>query len=237
MLTNHNIIYLFRRRVAHLLRGYPSLRNFGGTTVSDINPEMIAIIFGGISGLTGIITLAWKKFLKPIVNLCKNQDFFKESVESIKKELCTNGGSSLKDAIIDIKETVNIIDARQKVIVQRTKAALHYSSMALFETDKEGRLIWSNANLIELTKKSSNGWKSNASYMIEGFDWISLFKEDEREDVLSEFKSCLSMNRRFIKETELINGVKVRLLGYPYKLTEAEHGGFLVSITETETEV
>jgi hypothetical protein len=73
--------------------------------------------------------------------------------------------------------------------------------------------------------------------MIEGFDWISLFKEDEREDVLSEFKSCLSMNRRFIKETELINGVKVRLLGYPYKLTEAEHGGFLVSITETETEV
>ena len=59
-----------------------------------------------------------------------------------------------------------------------------------------------------------------------------LIKEEDREAVLSEFKSCLTMNRRFIKETELINGVKVRLLGYPYKITDAEHGGFLVSITE-----
>ena len=193
---------------------------------------MIAIIFGGISGLTGIITLAWKKFLKPIVNLCKSQDFFKESVESIKKELCTNGGSSLKDAIIDIKETVNIIDARQKVIVQRTKAALHYSSMALFETDKEGRMTWANANLLELTKTTTNTWNPKASYMIEGFDWISIIEEEYREDVLAEFKSCLKMNRRFIRDTKLIDGKKVQLLGYPYKISDAEHGGFLISITE-----
>lgn len=202
----------------------------------DINPEIIAIIFGGISGVTGLCTIAWKKFLKPIVRLCKNQDVFLESVNDIKKELTTNGGSSLKDAIISMRESCARIEERQKVIIQRTKAALHYSSMALFETDKEGRLNWSNANLIELTKKSTNSWKGNASYMIEGFDWISLFKEEDREDILAEFKSCLSMNRRFIKETELTNGVRVRLLGYPYKITESEHGGFLVSITE-ENEV
>ena len=68
--------------------------------------------------------------------------------------------------------------------------------------------------------------------MIEGFDWINLFNEDDREDVLSEFKSCLSMNRRFSKVTKLTNGTIVRLLGYPYKITESEHGGFLISITE-----
>lgn len=197
--------------------------------MTEINPEILALIFGGISGATGLITLAWKKFIKPIIKLCKSQDFFKESVESIKKELSTNGGSSLKDAIIDMKETVNRIDERQKVIVQRTKAALHYSNMALFETDAEGRLVWSNANLCELTKKITNS-------MIEGFDWINLFEEDEREDVLAEFKSCLSMNRRFSKVTRLTDGTDVRLLGYPYKITESEHGGFLVSITQ-ENEV
>ena len=94
-------------------------------------------------------------------------------------------------------------------------------------TDKEGRLTWSNANLIELTKRSTN----NSNYMLEGFDWISLFKEEDREDVLVEFKSCLSMNRRFIKETTFNSGMKVRLLGYPYKINDTEHGGFLVSIT------
>ena len=161
----------------------------------------------------------------------QNQDFFVESVEEIKKELTTNGGGSLKDAIIGMRQSCERIENRQRVIIQRTKAALHYSSTALFETDKEGRLIWSNVNLIDLSKRS-NTWSKDANYMVEGFDWISLFKEADREGVLSEFKSCLAMNRRFIKETELINGVKVRLLGYPYKITDTEHGGFLVSITE-----
>ena len=168
----------------------------------EFNAELITIVAGGIGGLTGLLTIFWKKFLKPIVKLCKNQDFFVESVEEIRKELQTNGGGSLKDSIIAMKESCARIEDRQKVIIQRTKAALHYSSMALFETDKEVRLIWSNANLVELTKKSTS------AYMIEGYDWISLFKEEDREDVLAEFKSCLAMNRRFIKETELINGVK-----------------------------
>jgi len=197
----------------------------------DMNPEILAIIVSGIGGATGLLTIMYKKFIKPIVKLCQNQDFFVESVAEIKKELSTNGGSSLKDAIIGMRESCERIENRQRVIIQRTKAALHYSSTALFETDKEGRLIWSNVNLIDLTKRS-NTWSKDANYMVEGFDWISLFKEEDRESVLSEFKSCLSMNRRFIKETELINGVKVRLLGYPYKITDAEHGGFLVSITE-----
>lgn len=196
-----------------------------------MNPEILAIIVSGIGGATGLLTLAYKKFIKPIVKLCKNQDFFVESVEEIKKELTTNGGSSLKDAVVCMRESCKRIENRQRVIIQRTKAALHYSSTALFETDQEGRLIWSNVNLIDLTKRS-NTFSKDANYMVEGFDWISLFKEDDREGVLSEFKSCLTMNRRFIKETELINGVKVRLLGYPYKITDTEHGGFLVSITE-----
>lgn len=200
-------------------------------TRSVIDNQTITILVSAIGGAGGLLAIFWKKFLKPIVNLCKNQDFFVESVAEIKKELTTNGGGSLKDAIIAMRESCDRIENRQRVIIQRTKAALHYSSTALFETDKEGRLIWSNVNLIDLTKRS-NTWSKDANYMVEGFDWISLFKEEDRELVLSEFKSCLAMNRRFIKETELINGVKVRLLGYPYKITDTEHGGFLVSITE-----
>tara|TARA_R100001463_G_C3475793_1_gene216390 strand:- start:11 stop:601 length:591 start_codon:yes stop_codon:yes gene_type:complete len=192
--------------------------------VNEINPEIIALIFGGISGITGLCTLAWKKFLKPIVKLCKNQDFFVESITEIRKELHTNGGSSLKDAIISMGESCARIENRQKVIIQRTKAALHYSNMALFETDESGRLIWSNANLCELTKDIVTS--------VEGFDWINLFTEDEREEVLSEFESCLQMNRRFSKVTKMQNGKTVRLLGYPYRISDSEHGGFLISITQ-----
>lgn len=189
-----------------------------------MNPEIIALVFGGISGITGICTLIWKKFLKPIVKLCKNQDFFLESVNDIRKELTTNGGSSLKDAIISMRESCGRIENRQKVIIQRTKAALHYSNVALFETDETGRLVWSNANLCDLTKDIVNS--------LEGFDWINLFKEEEREEVLGEFESCLSMNRRFSKVTQMQNGKTIRLLGYPYRISDLEHGGFLISITQ-----
>ena len=196
--------------------------------MNEINPEIIALICGGISGITGIITIIWKKFLKPIVKLCKNQDFFVASVEEIRKELQTNGGSSLKDAIIDMKDTVHRIDRRQKIIEQRTKAALHYSNEALFETDIAGRLVWSNAHFCRYVRDNPND--------VSGFDWLATIKEDERDELLKEFLSCIKMNRKFSKVTETQDGKEIRMLGYPYKITDVEHGGFLVSIIPKEEE-
>jgi hypothetical protein len=192
--------------------------------VLDIHPELLAIILGSLGGLGTVFTLFWKKVVSPLVKLCKNQDFFVESVQEIRKELKTNGGNSIKDAIINLRDTCQRIENRQRVIVQRTKAALHYSNVPLFETDETGRLVWSNANLCEITKNIVNS--------LEGFDWINLFKEEEREEVMNEFQSCLKMNRRFSKDAELQNGTQVRLLGYPYRISDQEHGGFLISLTE-----
>ena len=191
-------------------------------------PEMITIIISSLTGIFGFLTLAWQKFIKPIIKLCKNQEFFKESVEEIKKELTTNGGSSLKDAIIDMKDTVHRIDRRQKIIEQRTKAALHYSNEALFETDMAGRLIWNNTNFCKYVKDNPSN--------ITGFDWLSMIKEDERDELLNEFLSCIKMNRKFSKVTETQDGKNIRMLGYPYKITDVEHGGFLVSIIPKEEE-
>tara|TARA_B100001094_G_scaffold314841_1_gene354128 strand:- start:5544 stop:6134 length:591 start_codon:yes stop_codon:yes gene_type:complete len=194
----------------------------------DIHPELLAIVISGVGGLTGLLAISYKKFIKPIVKLCKNQDFFKESVEEIRKELQTNGGSSLKDAIIDMKDTVNRIDRRQKIIEQRTKAALHYSNEALFETDISGRLVWSNVHFCKYVKDNPND--------ISGFDWLATIKEDERDELLKEFISCINMNRKFSKLTQTQDGKQIRMLGYPYKITDKEHGGFLVSIIPKEEE-
>lgn len=188
------------------------------------NPEVIAIIFGGVSGITGLCTIAWKKVISPLVKLCKNQDFFMESVTEIRKELHTNGGSSLKDNIIELRETCNRIDNRQKIIEQRTKAALHYTESALFETDEDGRMIWSNGYFCQFLPAGV--------VQFEGYDWLTIIHEEEREEVLQEFMSCLQMNRRFSKPTKHFDGQEIRLLGYPYRIDEDKHGGFLVSVTK-----
>jgi len=196
--------------------------------VTDINPEIIAIIVGSIGSVIGFFTFLWKKFINPLFKLVKNHDVFIKSVNDLRqlmeKELKTNGGNSIKDAIIDMRATCGRIEGRQKVIIQRTKAALHYSNISLFETDEQGRLVWCNAMMQDYTKDIVSS--------IEGFDWINLFAEEEREEVQSEFFSCLKMNRRFNKTTKLQNNKTVRLIGYPYRISDSEHGGFLISVTE-----
>jgi hypothetical protein len=191
----------------------------------NLNPEYITIFLTIVGGLCTFGSLVWIKFLKPVLKLVKNQDFFTESVKELRKELMTNGGNSLKDSIIELKKICTIIDKRQRVIEQRTRASMHYNEIALFETDNDGRLVWNNIHLHKFIDESN--------LFLEGYDWINIVNEEERSDVLSEFKSCIEMNRRFNKVTHNSDGKPLRLIGYPYKISDEEHGGFLVSVSET----
>lgn len=190
------------------------------------DPETITVICSVLGGLGTFISLIWVKIVKPIMAFVKNQETVGKALETIKKELTTNGGNSLKDAVIDLKGTCNRIETRQKVMEQRTKAALHYSNTALFETDSHGRLIWTNNSFYELTRDSINS--------VEGYDWLAYIEEDDREDFFNEFQSCINMNRKFIKITKNCDDQCIKIVGFPYKINEESHGGFLVSISQVK---
>ena len=188
------------------------------------DPEHITLIFSILGGLGTFFSLIWVKAIKPTIKLLQSQEQVTKTLETIKKELTTNGGNSLKDAIIDLRGTCNRIETRQKVMEQRTKAALHYNNIALFETDDHGRLIWTNNSFYELTSDSINS--------VDGYDWLTYIDEDDREDFFIEFKSCINMNRKFVKITKNCEGKNIKLVGFPYKINDEKHGGFLVSISE-----
>lgn len=189
----------------------------------DLNAELAAIALSILGGIGTGLSLLWVKVINPLVSLINNQDYFKQSVEEIKKELKTNGGNSLKDAVINLNSTCDRIEKRQRVIEQRTKAALHYSNEALFETDAEGRLVWHNSHLCDVTMKSDSS--------LEGYDWVNSINEEEREEILAEFLSCVKMNRKFNRSTTTTDGTRIRMAGYPYKISDDMHGGFLVSVS------
>lgn len=189
------------------------------------DPEYITIFISIIGGLFTFGSLLWIKFLRPVLKLVNNQDLFTESVKELRKELMTNGGNSLKDSIIELKKICKVIDKRQRIIEQRTRASMHYNEVALFETDNEGRLIWNNIHLHKFI--------GDSNLFLEGYDWINIVNEEDRNSVLQEFKSCIEMNRRFNKVTRTSDGKQLRLTGYPYKISDEEHGGFLVSVSET----
>ena len=181
-----------------------------------------------ISTIAGIVFSAsvfvWKKVLKPTMQFVEEHDGVVDSINTIKKEITTNGGGSLKDAVCNLNDTCYRIENRQRIIEQRTHACLHYSSTALFETDSSGRLVWTNDPFYKLTVQSLSD--------LQGFDWLSYIHEDEREEFLGEFNSCLKMNRKFIKETQTSDAKDIRVSGFPYRLGEEEQGGFLVSVCE-----
>jgi PAS domain-containing protein len=176
-----------------------------------------------LGGAITLLSVIWVKIIRPIFQIIDNQETITKSVETIKKELTTNGGNSLKDAIIDLRGTCSRMENRQKVIEQRTKAALHYNNTALFETDEQGRLTWTNSNFYDLTSDSVTS--------VEGYDWLTYIKEEEREEFFTEFKSCVDMNRKFLKETQNCNNEHVKFVGFPYKINDRSHGGFIISVT------
>lgn len=186
------------------------------------NAEHITFIFSLFGAIITFLSVVWVKIIKPIFQIVENQEELTQSVNTIKKELTTNGGNSLKDSIIDLRGTCSRIENRQRVIEQRTKAALHYNDVALFETDEHGRLTWTNSNFYDLTCDSVSS--------VEGYDWLTYIKEQERENFFAEFKSCLSMNRKFIRETKNSDNQTVKFIGFPYKINDQSNGGFIVSL-------
>ena len=185
------------------------------------NPEHITLICSLFGGLFTVFSLIWVKAVKPTIAFINNQENFTKSLETIKKELTTNGGNSLKDSILDLRKVCHRIEIRQKIIEQRTKAALHYSNLPLFETDNEGRLIWCNSLFYQFANSSN----------IEGYDWLNLIVEDDRDELLEEFQSCLNTNRKFSKETQTYDHRPIVLTGFPYRISDSEQGGYLVNVS------
>jgi PAS domain S-box-containing protein len=186
--------------------------------------EDVTFLITMVGTLASFMAGVWVKVLRPAMKFIDRHEEVVKSIEIIEKEITCNGGGSLKDAVVRLSDTCESIERSQKVIEQRTKASLHYSNTALFETDKDGNLIWTNEPFYDLTGLALTD--------IAGFDWLIYIHEDEREEFLQEFKSCLSMNRRFSKNAKTSDNKNVRMVGFPYRINPKEHGGFLISVYE-----
>lgn len=178
------------------------------------------------STIAGIVTsvsiFMWKKLVKPAINFLDDQEDLKKSIETIKGEVTPNGGGSIKDAVNCLKQTCENIEKTQQVLDQRSKAALHYHDRALFEVDKFGRIKWYNEKFGMLTEDEGSP--------TEGFDWVSIVDESQREEFVKEITSCLEMCRKVDVETKSISNHTIHFVGYPYRIADKDHEGFLIHL-------
>jgi len=191
-----------------------------GQTMFNFDAETITIATTAAGALLSGGMFMWKKLFKPAIKFLEDQEDLKNSIETIKGEVTPNGGGSMKDAINCLRSTCQNIERSQKVLDQRSKASLHYHDRALFEVDSFGRMKWFNEKFELLSDNSPT----------EGFDWVNIVDESEREDFVKEVTSCLEMCRKIDVVTKSIKEESIHFLGYPYRITEKEHEGFLINI-------
>lgn len=176
--------------------------------------EILGVIIPIIGGFFATVTFLLKKIINPTISMVKVQEELVETVNEIKKELTTNGGSSIKD-------TINRIDKRQVIIDKRSKAVFYNCQEIILEVDDQGNFLWANQKFYSLI----------GAVNISGLDWVSHIDEDERERFLKELKSCSLQNREFKYEANSINSKKMEFLGFPYR-DDGKNYGFLIFLKE-----
>ena len=170
-----------------------------------------------------IVIPIWKKTIIPILRFLSSHEELMSSVDTIKKEVLPNGGNSLKDTVTSLNSTCKRIEETQKVIEQRSRLALYYQNKPLFETDKDGHLLWSNEEFYNLACDNQED--------LHGFNWINYVQSSDRDDFIKEFKSCSDMCRKFEFETFSSDGKKIKFVGTPYKINESSHMGFIFNLS------
>tara|TARA_R100000951_G_C2576976_1_gene160633 strand:+ start:239 stop:793 length:555 start_codon:yes stop_codon:yes gene_type:complete len=176
----------------------------------DNGLEITGIVLSLAGGLCASMAWGWKYIIKPTIRLYRNQQTLVSSVEDIKKELTTNGGSSIKD-------TVNRIDRRQIMLDKRSKAIFYNIEKAILEVDESGKILWANEEFHNMM-----GTKN-----LNGLDWVSYIDEPQRENFLREFESCSEKLRELKFETVSTEGKKIKYTGFPYRDNDRNFG-FLI---------
>jgi len=189
----------------------------------DLEQVLTVVSLGGAT--VAVVVFLWRTFIA-LRKFIATQEEIQTCIADIKCEVTYNSGGSIKDMVLKLSRTCNRMEVRQRVIDQRSKAALHFQNKCLFEIDNKGHMVWANESFYQKTVDRGD--------ISEGLDWITVINEDERENFVTELDSCLEMGRLLDIETVSTEGEKLHFIGHPYRVGEGHHEGFLIHIQTLE---
>lgn len=129
---------------------------------------ILAAFVSLVSGAIGVTAFwAWKQYLM---------------VRTILAEFKPNGGSSLRDAINKIQNTVVIVDARQWAIVAGLRDPM-------WESDATGGCVRANRALLDLVQRNFDE--------MAGTGWENIVCPDDKTRVWQEWNSAVERKRTF----------------------------------------
>ncbi len=172
----------------------------------------LAIVIGAVCSIAGSLYAIWRFSINPAYIKLRNMIIEVYNVamdasnihEIIQKELNTNGGSSLKDAI-------NRIESRLSVQDGKCRATLSLIDSPIWESDEDGNCIWVNRAYRRITGYDIDN--------VRDMGWISIIAPDSREAVQEEWVNAIRDRRHFSLAYNIVTSfgkiISVEGEGYP----------------------
>jgi PAS domain S-box-containing protein len=146
----------------------------------DVRPwQEAGVIMGSLIAGATVLGASWKYALKPLVNSWRDGRNFKAEARSAFAELRTNGGSSLKDAVLRIDASSQKQEARWLAIVDR-------DSQPTYECAPTGECTQANKAICELFGLSREEMMGNG--------WLEGVIPSDREKAFDAWNAAVSKN-------------------------------------------
>jgi PAS domain S-box-containing protein len=149
-----------------------------------------------LSGMIGAMFVIFKFFKKVYAGV---KDIFNTAsrVKHIINELAPENGKSLKDIVLNMKDTVKAVNHRQILTEHRERAVLQESSFMMFEFNEVGALKWANKQYCTFTGRTIEELHDRG--------WENTISQEDRERVIKEFSGAERSDRDFESKYTIIN--------------------------------
>lgn len=125
----------------------------------------------------------------------------------IKKELTPNGGSSMKDVITKLAESMERVEERTLSMTEqvsrmeaRQQSILNSVDVPVFETDMNGKCTFANKPYLKLIGRTFDEIKGNG--------WINSIHPDDRTTVREQWDAAVKDTRNFEMTYRILGGDK-----------------------------
>lgn len=169
--------------------------------------ENITAAIGAGTAILSLIGILWKigRFAKTERDKFLALFDLPAKIDGIAAQLVTNGGSTIRDAIVRIEK-------RQCRESEKTRFLIEGGEYACFEADEKGRCIYVNHPYMTLIGRTHE-------QDVLGMNWRHVIHEDDREMVLQSWDRAVQEGRlfeeRFAYQKENGEKIKVYCKAYP----------------------
>ncbi len=146
----------------------------------------------GVTVLAGSFVTVFRfaqKGFAAVVNVGTRLDDMTVKIDQVVKEVTTNGGGSIKDAVLRLEEAQNKTQSATTRIEATQTAAMQLTGKAFWRSNPEGACTFASVNLSRLTGATPE--------QMQGAGWVSYVKKEDRASVKTEWDNAVKDQREF----------------------------------------